>query len=78
MFLSSKLTNLIAPISDHSVINLQISIWRQIPRGFRFFFENLWLREEGCNNVVDMVLIQFISHNFYKIWINVPDSSDHG
>lgn len=33
-------TNLIAPISDHYAIHLQISVWRQIPKGFRFRFEN--------------------------------------
>lgn len=55
MFPSSKVTNLIAPTSDHSTIFLQITVWRQIPRGFRFRFENSWLREEGCGTVVETV-----------------------
>lgn len=66
MFSASKLTNLIAHISDHFVIHLQISVWRQIPRGFRFHFENSRLREEGCSNVVDKVWKQIISHKFYE------------
>lgn len=66
MFPTSKLTNLIAPTSDHSAIHLQISVWRQIPRGFRFRFENSWLREEGCNIVVDKVWKQTRGKIFYE------------
>lgn len=41
MFQSYKLINLVAPTSDHSAILLQISVWRQIPRGFRFRLRTL-------------------------------------
>lgn len=52
LFPTNKVQNLIAPTSDHSAIFLQVSVWRQVPNGYRFRFENSWLKEERCSEIV--------------------------
>lgn len=52
LFPTNKVQNLIAPTSDHSSLFLQVSVWRPRTRGYRFRFENCWLREEGCSDIV--------------------------
>lgn len=53
IFPMNKVRNLVAPSSDHSAIILQVSVWRETPRGFRFRFENSWLKEDRYSEIVD-------------------------
>lgn len=52
MFPTNRVQNLVAPSSDHSAPFLQVSVWRLVPRAFRFCFENSWLKEERCSEIV--------------------------
>lgn len=40
------------PTSDHLPLFLQLNKWIYMPRKQRFRFENTWLRENECKNVV--------------------------
>lgn len=51
-FPSSCVHNLVASSSDHSALYLQINIWRPVTRRSRFRFENSWLRERRCSEIV--------------------------
>ncbi|XP_074342053.1 uncharacterized protein LOC141679451 [Apium graveolens] len=52
LFPTNKVYNLIAPSSDHSAIFLQVSVWRPVARNYKFRFENCWLRESRCSDIV--------------------------
>lgn len=51
-FPMNKMQNLVAPSSDHSAIYFQVQMWRPITRRARFRFENSWLRERRCSEIV--------------------------
>lgn len=51
-FPTTTVQNLVAPSSDHSAIYFQIRIWRPVVRRARFRFENSWLREKRCSEIV--------------------------
>lgn len=53
LFYEVKVSNLIAFHSNHLVIFLEAQVWRvtQYPR--RFGFENAWLREASCAQIVN-------------------------
>lgn len=52
LFPNNSVQNTVAPSSDHSALFFQIQIWRPIPRRTRFRFENAWLREKRCSEIV--------------------------
>ena len=52
MFPNNKLSNLVAPFSDHSPIILQTVVQAKVHSYRRFKFENAWCREEGLTDVV--------------------------
>lgn len=51
-FPTNTVQNLIAPSSDHSALYLQIRIWTPVARRSHFRFENSWLREKRCSEIV--------------------------
>lgn len=51
-FPTNKVQNLVAPTSDHSAIYFQVQIWKPVPCRVRFRFENSWLREKRCSEIV--------------------------
>ena len=52
MFPNNKLSNLVAPFSDHSPIILQTVVQAKVHSYRGFKFENAWCREEGLTDVV--------------------------
>lgn len=52
-FKEAKLTNLKVSTSDHSPILLEPFTVRSLPRSRRLKFENAWLREPVCRNIVE-------------------------
>lgn len=48
-----KVQNLVAPTSDHSALYFQVQVWRPATRRVRFRFENSWLREKRCGEIVN-------------------------
>lgn len=49
---TNSVKNLVAPTSDHSALYFQIKIWRLVARRSRFRFENSWLREKRCSEIM--------------------------
>lgn len=48
----NNVQNLVAPTSDHSALFFQIQVWQPVTRKMCFRFENSWLREKRCSEIV--------------------------
>ncbi|XP_050238444.1 uncharacterized protein LOC126687935 [Mercurialis annua] len=52
-FSQSHLKNVATTVSDHSALILKLKIWQKTQHPRRFRFENSWLRENDCSEVVN-------------------------
>lgn len=52
MFPLAKVNVLEISTSDHLPLHLQLNRQMYVPKGYRFRFENIWLREKDCFNII--------------------------
>lgn len=64
--------------SDHLPLCLQLNKQVYMPRSKRFRFENMWIQENECRNIIQNCWMVMIVMIFWKKWLSVVRSLRSG
>lgn len=63
MFPCAAITVMDVSSSDHLPLNLQLNRTMYVPRTQRFRFENMWLKDKECLNIIQVCWTSMKDHN---------------